>query len=87
MLLLEVTLSELEVHNSLSDCWINYKDEIYDITKWVENNPEFGEYILPYCGSPRNFEEIQMPEPVAISTIISGSQLIGGFGNEPGIKG
>ncbi|MBU2612195.1 MAG: cytochrome b5 domain-containing protein, partial [Nanoarchaeota archaeon] len=78
--LVEITLKELEIHNSLSDCWINYRDKIYDITKWVGNNPEFGEYILPYCGDPRDFEGIQMPEPIAISTIISESQFRGNFG-------
>ena len=82
----EVTLKELEAHNSLSNCWINYRDKIYDITKWIEKNPEFGEYILSYCGNPKNFEEIQMPEPIAISTIISGSPFMGGFGSEPGIR-
>ena len=48
---------ELEVHNSMDDCWVAYKGRVYDITGWLPKHPGTAGAILPYCGTAREFEE------------------------------
>eukprot|EP01132_Coremiostelium_polycephalum_P010764 gene10764-13181_t len=37
--------SEVQKHNSLGDLWIVYKDDVFDVTKFVEDHPG-GEEVL-----------------------------------------
>ena len=52
----KVTAAELASHNSQEDCWISYKNEVYDITNWLPKHPGSAEAIAPYCGTSEEFE-------------------------------
>lgn len=52
-----VSLDELALHNSLSDCWIAYNGKAYDITDYLPHHPGGQNRILPYCGSESAFEQ------------------------------
>ncbi len=51
-----VTLEELAIHNKESDCWVVYKDSVYDVTKFLPLHPGGVEKIAQFCGTT-NFEE------------------------------
>ena len=42
--------SELQNHNSKSDCWISYSGHIYNITSFFGSHPGGDAIMLPYCG-------------------------------------
>lgn len=42
--------SELQNHNSKSDCWMVYSGHIYDITPFFGSHPGGDAIMLPYCG-------------------------------------
>ena len=54
---ISVTLSELNTHNNIDDCWVAYKGKVYDITSWLPRHPGKAEAILPYCGTAKEFED------------------------------
>ncbi|KMZ64026.1 cytochrome B5-like protein [Zostera marina] len=43
------TESEVSLHNSRKDCWIIVKDQVYDVTSYVEEHPG-GDSILKNAG-------------------------------------
>jgi len=51
-----VSQSELSAHNSESDCWIAYENNVYDLTNYLPKHPDGGESIAEYCGSSDDFE-------------------------------
>ncbi|MEK6927261.1 MAG: cytochrome b5-like heme/steroid binding domain-containing protein [Nanoarchaeota archaeon] len=51
-----ISLAELSKHNSPSDCWVSYGNEVYDITSFLPNHPGKPEAIIPFCGTSDNFE-------------------------------
>ncbi len=53
----KVTLSELNKHTQLTDCWVAYKSKVYDITNWLPKHPGTAQVILPYCGTAQEFEQ------------------------------
>lgn len=42
--------SQLQNHNSRSDCWIAYSGHIYDITSFFGSHPGGDGIMLKYCG-------------------------------------
>lgn len=42
--------SELQNHNSKSDCWISYSGHIYNITSFFGSHPGGDANMLAYCG-------------------------------------
>lgn len=50
-----ISLSELQQHNSVSDCWVIYKNKVYDVTAFIPNHPGGQSPIASTCGST-NFE-------------------------------
>ncbi len=51
-----VTETELNMHDSESDCWIGYEGKVYDITDWLPEHPGSALVITPYCGTDDDFE-------------------------------
>lgn len=51
-----ISQSELSKHNSESDCWVSYGNEVYDITSFLPNHPGGSQAILPFCGTSKDFE-------------------------------
>lgn len=51
-----VTETELNVHDTESDCWIAYEGKVYDITDWLPKYPGSALAIAPYCGTSDDFE-------------------------------
>lgn len=51
-----VTASELALHNSKADCWVVYKNEVYDVTKYLPKHPGGTLAISKHCGT-LNFEK------------------------------
>ena len=54
---LPITISELNAHNNINDCWVAYTGKVYDITSWLPRHPGKAEAILPYCGTAKEFED------------------------------
>ena len=52
-----VSISELSMHNLKENCWVSYKDKVYDITSWLPRHPGSAEAIIPYCGNSTKFEQ------------------------------
>lgn len=50
-----VTRTELAKHNIQTDCWVAYKDVVYDITSWLPRHPGSAAAIAPYCGTVEAF--------------------------------
>lgn len=50
-----IGLQELAKHNSASDCWVVYKNKVYDITSFIPNHPGGEGPIARTCGTT-NFE-------------------------------
>ena len=43
--------AEFVTHNSESDCWVIYKNKVYDVTSWLPNHPGGADKISPHCGT------------------------------------
>ena len=52
----KVPATELIKHNKKSDCWVSYKEKVYDLTSWLPDHPGSADAIAPYCGTSRGFE-------------------------------
>ena len=50
-----ITKTVLATHNKQSDCWVAYKDVVYDITSWLPRHPGSAAAIAPYCGTSDEF--------------------------------
>lgn len=35
----EITVKELELHNSLEDCWLAISGKVYDVSSWIQRHP------------------------------------------------
>lgn len=44
-----ITVEELSMHKYSSDCWIAYGVEVYDITPYIQKNPDTN--LIEYCGT------------------------------------
>ncbi len=51
-----ITKDELKKHNSESDCWVVYKGNVYDVTKFLPIHPGGVKKIAQFCGTVK-FEE------------------------------
>jgi cytochrome b involved in lipid metabolism len=45
-----VDSAELSMHNSLTDCWVLYDGEVYDVTGYLLQHPGGSQAIAAYCG-------------------------------------
>jgi cytochrome b involved in lipid metabolism len=48
-----ITLQNLSKHNSKSDCWIVYNNQVYDITSYLPRHPGGPSTITPTCGNTK----------------------------------
>lgn len=46
-----LTLSEVQKHNTQSDCWIIINNKVYDLTSYFGIHPGGNSVIAPYCGT------------------------------------
>ncbi|MFH1916378.1 MAG: cytochrome b5-like heme/steroid binding domain-containing protein [Nanoarchaeota archaeon] len=51
-----ISTTDLQKHNTPSDCWVGYQDKIYDITAYLPKHPGRAAAITPYCGTAKEFE-------------------------------
>lgn len=51
-----ITLSNLARHSSRTDCWIAYRNKVYDITTFLPVHPGGASTIAPFCGTSNGFE-------------------------------
>jgi cytochrome b involved in lipid metabolism len=47
----EITLDELGQHNSESDCWVVYENNVYDVTEYLSQHPGGSDAISEHCGT------------------------------------
>ena len=47
----EFTKADVKAHNQSNDCWIIYKNEVFDVTKFLASHPGGEETILEQGGS------------------------------------
>ncbi|EFA82144.1 cytochrome b5 A [Heterostelium album PN500] len=54
------TLEEIKKHNSLSDLWLIYNNDVYDVTKFVEDHPGGEEVLKGTAGkdSTQEFDDV-----------------------------
>ncbi len=45
-----ITLAELAVHASSSDCWLAIDGNAYDVTNYLSDHPGGSRTIVPWCG-------------------------------------
>jgi cytochrome b involved in lipid metabolism len=50
-----ISLSTVSQHNSLSDCWVVFQSNVYDMTTWVNLHPGGSGVYTNLCGT-NNFE-------------------------------
>lgn len=46
-----ISMTELQTHNSQTDCWIVVSGEVYNVTTYLERHPGGAFRIIPYCGT------------------------------------
>lgn len=54
--LVELTLSDLAMHNSEDDCYVVYENNVYDVTPFLPKHDGGSDAISQYCGTT-DFEE------------------------------
>ena len=48
----EYSLEEVEIHNSLSECWIvMHQYEVFDVTRFINDHPGGAEQLDEHCGT------------------------------------
>jgi len=45
-----LSLSEVQKHNSQTDCWVIVNNNVYDVTQYINLHPGGGATIYSYCG-------------------------------------
>jgi hypothetical protein len=50
-----ISLNTLQQHNSLTDCWVVFQSNVYDMTSWVPLHPGGEQIYVNLCGT-NNFE-------------------------------
>lgn len=50
-----ISLSTVSQHSSLTDCWVVFKSNVYDMTAWVQAHPGGSNVFSSLCGT-NNFE-------------------------------
>lgn len=51
-----ITRSILSQHDTLDDCWVVFRDNVYDLTDWVDVHPGGSDVYVELCGT-ENFEK------------------------------
>jgi cytochrome b involved in lipid metabolism len=44
------TMEEVQKHNSRESCWTVVREDVYDLTKWIDKHPGGADKILKLCG-------------------------------------
>lgn len=52
-----ISLSELQKHNTESDCWVAYDGTVYDVTSYLPMHPGGSSAIGINCGTSSQFED------------------------------
>jgi cytochrome b involved in lipid metabolism len=47
----QYTLEQIARHDSLDDCWMAIRGEVYDFTDYVPHHPTRPRVLEPYCGT------------------------------------
>ena len=80
----ELSLEEVQKHNSESDCWVVIRETVYDLTAFLKDHPGGKRAILMYAGKDATdeFELIhnssvltKYGRPFVIGTLLSISRL------------
>ena len=52
--------SEIEGHNTASDCWIIYDNKVYDVTKFQHEHPGGPKYLTDLAGkdATQDFDKV-----------------------------
>ena len=45
-----ITLAEVAQHDSLDDCWMAIRGQVYDLTAYVPEHPAARSVLIPWCG-------------------------------------
>ncbi len=46
----ELSLTDVEKHSTLKDCWVIINNKVYDITQYIPKYPSKPDIFLKYCG-------------------------------------
>ncbi|KAJ5635893.1 FMN-dependent dehydrogenase [Penicillium longicatenatum] len=78
-----MTRSEVEIHSTRKSCWIIIKDNVYDITEFIEKHPGGANILLTYAGrdATKAFEPFHGPE--VIQQYLSADRHLGQVPSEP----
>jgi len=52
----EFSRNEVANHATVDDCWMVYKNNVYDVTKFINLHPGGPNYILDYAGGDTSLE-------------------------------
>lgn len=44
------TLDEVAKHNSKDDCWLLVRNNVYNVTSYIDKHPGGSKKIIPFCG-------------------------------------
>lgn len=47
---LSYSITDVEKHNLVSDCWIIIEDKIYDVTKYLPDHDQYTKVLRESCG-------------------------------------
>ncbi len=67
------TLTEMADHNNATSCWTAINDNVYDLTRFIEEHPGGAQTILSVCGLDGTDSFNNMPPaimPVAKMTLV-----------------
>ncbi len=45
-----LTLDEVAKHNSANDCWLIINNNVYEVTKYINDHPGGAQKIISFCG-------------------------------------
>jgi cytochrome b involved in lipid metabolism len=63
----EYSRNEVANHATADDCWIIYKNNVYDVTKFINLHPAGEKYLTDYAGADTSVEFDQVGHSEAAS--------------------
>jgi cytochrome b involved in lipid metabolism len=52
----EYSRNEVANHATADDCWMVYKNKVYDVTKFINQHPAGANYLTDYAGADTSVE-------------------------------
>jgi cytochrome b involved in lipid metabolism len=77
----EITLEQLNQHNTQDDCWVAYQGIVYDVTSFLTKHPGGVQAIARYCGQAEEFENAFSSKhgQSQVETLIREATQVGSF--------